>query len=100
MSPEKWDNDMRGRQSPAARRLDLFRRDAFQARSEFGARMAFLRSFGSGGSSDVIGYDPHRLTNPQVFVLSMIIFLAIVAFAAAGLLSLRLVMAIARSGHL
>jgi hypothetical protein len=31
----------------------------------------------------VIGYDPHRLTNPQVFVLSMIIFLAIVAFIAA-----------------
>lgn len=36
-----------------------------------------------GGSSDVLGYDPHRLTNPQVFVLSMIVFLAIVAFIAA-----------------
>ncbi len=41
--------------------------------------MAFLKSFGARGS-DVLGYDPHRLSSPQVFVLTMVIFLAIVAF--------------------
>jgi hypothetical protein len=35
------------------------------------------------GSSDVMDYDPHRLSSPQVFVLSMLVFLAIVAFIAA-----------------
>jgi hypothetical protein len=35
------------------------------------------------GSSDVMEYDPHRLSSPQVFVLSMLVFLAIVAFIAA-----------------
>ncbi|THF54623.1 MotA/TolQ/ExbB proton channel family protein [Ollibium composti] len=42
--------------------------------------MALLRSFGIGGRSDVLSYDPHRLSSPQVFVLTMVIFLAIVAF--------------------
>lgn len=42
--------------------------------------MAFLRSFGIGGRSDVLSYDPHRLSSPQVFVLTMVIFLAIVGF--------------------
>ncbi len=45
--------------------------------------MGILRSFGLVGSSDVIEYDPHRLSSPQVFVLSMLVFLAIVAFIAA-----------------
>ena len=45
--------------------------------------MSFLRSFGSGSRSDVIGYDPYKLSSPQVFVLSMLVFLAIVAFIAA-----------------
>jgi hypothetical protein len=35
------------------------------------------------GSSDVMEYDPHRLSSPQVFVLSMLVFLAIVGFIAA-----------------
>ncbi|MBD0414146.1 MotA/TolQ/ExbB proton channel family protein [Oryzicola mucosus] len=43
--------------------------------------MALLKSFRSG--SDVLNYDPHRLSSPQVFLFSMIIFLAIVAFIAA-----------------
>ena len=45
--------------------------------------MSFLRAFGSGPRSDVIGYDPYRLSSPQVFVLSMLVFLAIVGFIAA-----------------
>ncbi len=45
--------------------------------------MGILRSFGLVGSSDVIEYDPHRLSSPQVFLLSMVVFLAIVAFIAA-----------------
>ena len=45
--------------------------------------MGILRSFGLAGSSDVMEYDPHRLSSPQVFVLSMLVFLAIVAFIAA-----------------
>ena len=45
--------------------------------------MGILRSFGLVGSSDVIEYDPHRLSSPQVFLLSMLVFLAIVAFIAA-----------------
>ncbi|RAZ87346.1 flagellar motor protein MotA [Mesorhizobium hawassense] len=43
--------------------------------------MAFLRSFGR--RSDVLVYDPHRLSSPQVFLLTMMIFLIIVAFIAA-----------------
>ena len=42
--------------------------------------MSFLRAFGSGPRSDVIGYDPYRLSSPQVFLLSMLVFLAITAF--------------------
>jgi hypothetical protein len=45
--------------------------------------MGILRSLGLVGSSDVMDYDPHRLSSPQVFVLSMLVFLAIVAFIAA-----------------
>ena len=45
--------------------------------------MGILRTLGLIGSSDVMDYDPHRLSSPQVFVLSMVIFLAIVAFIAA-----------------
>ncbi|MEJ6783524.1 MULTISPECIES: MotA/TolQ/ExbB proton channel family protein [Phyllobacteriaceae] len=45
--------------------------------------MALLKSLGSGRGSDVLSYDPHRLSSPQVFLLTMIIFLAIVAFIAA-----------------
>ena len=45
--------------------------------------MGILRSIGLVGSSDVIEYDPHRLSSPQVFLLSMVVFLAIVAFIAA-----------------
>jgi len=45
--------------------------------------MGIFRSLGLVGSSDVMEYDPHRLSSPQVFVLSMLVFLAIVAFIAA-----------------
>ena len=45
--------------------------------------MAFLRSFGVGKRSDVLMYDPHKLSSPQVFLLTMVIFLVIVAFIAA-----------------
>ncbi|MEO9336452.1 MotA/TolQ/ExbB proton channel family protein [Mesorhizobium sp. SB112] len=45
--------------------------------------MALLRYFGVGRASDVIEYDPHKLSSPQVFLLSMLVFLAIVAFIAA-----------------
>lgn len=48
-----------------------------------GARMAFLRSLGIGRRSDVLVYDPHKLSSPQVFLLTMLIFLVIVAFIAA-----------------
>ena len=41
--------------------------------------MAFLRSLGL----DEDDYDPHKLSSPQVFLLSMLIFLAITAFVAA-----------------
>jgi hypothetical protein len=44
--------------------------------------MSLLRSFGIGGSSDVLSYDPHKLSSPQVFLLTMVIFLAIVGFIA------------------
>ncbi|CCV04791.1 conserved membrane hypothetical protein [Mesorhizobium metallidurans STM 2683] len=45
--------------------------------------MAFLRSLGIGRRSDVLAYDPHKLSSPQVFLLTMVIFLVIVAFIAA-----------------
>ncbi|MET2831896.1 MotA/TolQ/ExbB proton channel family protein [Mesorhizobium shangrilense] len=45
--------------------------------------MALLKSFGMGRRSDVLIYDPHKLSSPQVFLLTMVIFLVIVAFIAA-----------------
>ncbi len=45
--------------------------------------MAFMRIFGIGEASEADGYDPYKLSSPQVFLLSMVIFLAIVAFIAA-----------------
>jgi methyl-accepting chemotaxis protein len=44
--------------------------------------MALLRSFGIGGGSDVLSYDPHKLSSPQVFLLTMVIFLGLVGFIA------------------
>lgn len=44
--------------------------------------MAFLQQFGLGGAGAAPNYDPHKLSSPQVFLLSMVIFLAIVAFIA------------------
>lgn len=44
--------------------------------------MALLQQFGLGGASAAPDYDPHKLSSPQVFLLSMIVFLAIVAFIA------------------
>lgn len=44
--------------------------------------MALLRFFGRDEAADD-GYDPYRLSSPQVFLLSMLVFLAIVAFIAA-----------------
>ena len=44
--------------------------------------MTFLKSLGPGRRSDVLSYDPHKLSSPQVFVLTMVVFLAIVAFIA------------------
>lgn len=41
--------------------------------------MAWFRADGLGGAD----YDPHRLSSPQVFLLSMLVFLAIAAFVAA-----------------
>ena len=45
--------------------------------------MAFFRALGSDVPLGESGYDPHKLSSPQVFLLSMLIFLAIVAFIAA-----------------
>src|SRR5690606_37563314 len=42
--------------------------------------MTFFRSFGK--RSDVLSYDPHRLSSPQVCLFTMVIFLAIVGFIA------------------
>lgn len=44
--------------------------------------MTFLKSITTGRGSDVLSYDPHKLSSPQVFVLTMVVFLAIVAFIA------------------
>jgi len=43
--------------------------------------MALLNSLRRGGASDE-EYDPHHLSSPQVFLWSMVVFLAIVAFIA------------------
>jgi MotA/TolQ/ExbB proton channel family len=45
--------------------------------------MAFFRSFGSDVLTTSADYDPHKLSSPQVFLLSMLVFLAIVGFIAA-----------------
>ena len=46
--------------------------------------MAFLRTLGADdGLSEGAEYDPRNLSSPQVFLLSMLIFLAIVGFVAA-----------------
>jgi MotA/TolQ/ExbB proton channel family len=45
--------------------------------------MAFFRNFGSDVLTTTASYDPHRLSSPQVFLLSMLVFLAIVGFIAA-----------------
>jgi hypothetical protein len=45
--------------------------------------MAFFRNFGSDVLATNASYDPHRLSSPQVFLLSMLVFLAIVGFIAA-----------------
>ena len=44
--------------------------------------MAFFRRFGSDVLTNA-NYDPHKMSSPQVFLLSMLIFLAIVGFIAA-----------------
>lgn len=45
--------------------------------------MALFRTFGSDVSIGESGYDPHKLSSPQVFLLSMLVFLAIAGFVAA-----------------
>lgn len=45
--------------------------------------MAFLKSLGTDDLVADEGYDPRKLSSPQVFLLSMLIFLAIAGFAAA-----------------
>ena len=46
--------------------------------------MAFLRTLGADdGLADDAEYDPRNLSSPQVFLLSMLVFLAIVGFVAA-----------------
>lgn len=44
--------------------------------------MTLLQQLGLGGNTEVPEYDPHKLSSPQVFLLSMVIFLVIVAFIA------------------
>jgi hypothetical protein len=45
--------------------------------------MALFRAFGSDVALGESSYDPQKLSSPQVFLLSMLIFLAIVGFIAA-----------------
>ena len=45
--------------------------------------MALFRARGSDVSLGESGFDPHRLSSPQVFLFSMLIFLAIAGFIAA-----------------
>ena len=45
--------------------------------------MALFRAFGSDVAVSDTGYDPYRLSSPQVFLLSMMVFLAITGFIAA-----------------
>jgi biopolymer transport protein ExbB/TolQ len=45
--------------------------------------MALFKSFGSDVTLGASGYDPQKLSSPQVFLLTMVVFLAIVGFIAA-----------------
>jgi hypothetical protein len=45
--------------------------------------MAFLRSLGADGLTESAEYDPRKLSSPQVFLLTMLIFLALSGFVAA-----------------
>ena len=45
--------------------------------------MALFRTFGSDVMVGESGYDPLRLSSPQVFLYSMLVFLAITGFIAA-----------------
>ncbi|MGE0500930.1 MAG: MotA/TolQ/ExbB proton channel family protein [Rhizobiaceae bacterium] len=45
--------------------------------------MAVFRTYGSDVAIGESGYDPQRLSSPQVFLLSMLVFLAIAGFIAA-----------------
>jgi MotA/TolQ/ExbB proton channel family protein len=45
--------------------------------------MALFKTFGSDIAIGESGYDPQKLSSPQVFLLSMVVFLAIVGFIAA-----------------
>ncbi|MEO4000750.1 MotA/TolQ/ExbB proton channel family protein [Mesorhizobium sp. CAU 1732] len=45
--------------------------------------MAFLRTLGADGLTEDADYDPRSLSSPQVFLFSMLIFLAISGFVAA-----------------
>lgn len=45
--------------------------------------MALFRSADTDGLGSAAEYDPHKLSSPQVFLLSMLVFLAITAFIAA-----------------
>ena len=45
--------------------------------------MTLFKSFGSDVALGESGYDPQKLSSPQVFLLSMVVFLAIVGFIAA-----------------
>ena len=45
--------------------------------------MAFFKTFGSDIAIGESDYDPQKLSSPQVFLLSMVVFLAIVGFIAA-----------------
>ena len=45
--------------------------------------MALFRSADTDGLGSAAAYDPQKLSSPQIFLLSMLIFLAIVAFIAA-----------------
>ena len=50
-------------------------------RQESDGRMALLNTLGLSGQGEK-DFDPHKLSSPQVFLLSMVVFLAIVAFIA------------------
>ncbi|QDY99983.1 flagellar motor protein MotA [Nitratireductor mangrovi] len=45
--------------------------------------MAWFRNLADDGLAGSADYDPHKLSSPQVFLLSMLIFLAIAGFVAA-----------------